>query len=154
MKVNGSTSQVRRMLDFVMLSGVFHFSWEILQAPLYSSFYGVSHFAGILECAAATLGDVLIMVGALVIARAMAGPKWNKQTIARGTYVFIAVGLLATIALEFINTEILARWTYGPDMPRVPILGTGLMPIAQWVVIPLVVLWYLRRLHPPFPVER
>lgn len=154
MKVNGSTSQVQRMLDFVMLSGVFHFSWEILQAPLYSSFNGVSHFAGIMECAGATLGDVLIMVGALVIARAMAGPKWNKQTIARGTYVFIAVGLLATIALEFINTEILARWTYGPGMPRMPVLGTGLMPIAQWVVIPLVVLWYLRRLHPPLPDER
>ena len=64
------------------------------------------------------------------------------------------MGLLATIALEFINTEILARWTYGSYMPRMPVLGTGLAPIAQWVVIPLVVLWYLRRLHPPLPDER
>ena len=72
----------------------------------------------------------------------------------RGFFVFLAVGLIATIALEYLNTEILGRWTYGPEMPRLPILGTGLAPIAQWVVIPIVVLWYLRRLHPPLADRR
>ncbi|MDA7429200.1 hypothetical protein [Primorskyibacter aestuariivivens] len=148
MKVDDNASAVWIVLDLVVLSGILHFTWEILQAPLFSSLDGASHFAGIVECAWATLGDVLIMIAAFFAARALAGPAWNKSALGRGVVVFLAVGLIATIALEYLNTEVLGRWTYGPDMLRLPVLGTGLAPLAQWVIIPLVVLWYLRRLQP------
>lgn len=39
------------------------------------------------------------------------------------------------------------RWSYGPSMPL--LLGVGVSPLAQWVVVPVVMLWlakrYLRR---------
>ena len=94
------------------------------------------------------------MLAAFLVARVLTGREWNMSAFGRGFFVFLAVGLIATIALEYLNTEILGRWTYGPEMPRLPILGTGLAPIAQWVVIPIVVLWYLRRLHPPLADRR
>ena len=147
MKTDRNSSATRFVIDFVVLSGVFHFAWEILQAPLFASLDGASHFAGVVECGWATLGDILIMISAFLVARALAGPEWNMSAFGRGVIVFLAVGLIATIALEYLNTEILGRWTYGPDMPRLPFLGTGLAPLVQWVVIPLAVLWYLRRLH-------
>ncbi len=152
MKIERKDSVTRVVIDFVVLSGVFHFAWEVLQAPLFSSLDDDSHFAGVVECGWATFGDILIMIAAFLVARVLAGRAWNMSAFGRGVFVFLAVGLVATIALEYLNTEILGRWTYVPEMPRLPILGTGLAPIAQWLVIPLVVLWYLRRLH-PYPAD-
>jgi len=56
------------------------------------------------------------------------------------------VGLLATIGLEYFNTEVTGRWAYDGVMLLLPALGTGLSPILQWVFVPLLVLWYMRRL--------
>ena len=50
MRIERKNFVTRVVIDFVVLSGVFHFAWEILQAPLFSSLDGASHFAGILEC--------------------------------------------------------------------------------------------------------
>jgi hypothetical protein len=30
-------------------------------------------------------------------------------------------------------------------MPRLPVIGTGLLPLLQWLVIPPLVLWFVRR---------
>ena len=137
MKVDDRTSGAWIGFDLVVLSGILHFAWEILQAPLFSSLDSASHFAGVVECGWATLGDILVMIAAFLVARVLAGPAWNISVFGRGVFVFLAVGLIATIALEYLNTEILGSWTYGPEMPRLPILGTVLAPIAQWMVIRL-----------------
>ena len=60
--------------------------------------------------------------------------------------VWLAVGLVATMAIEFYSTEVAGRWTYGESMPRLPLIGTGLAPVVQWIVVPLLVLWYMQRL--------
>jgi len=31
-------------------------------------------------------------------------------------------------------------------MPRLPVIRTGLSPLLQWIIVPMLVLWYLRRL--------
>ena len=51
-----------------------------------------------------------------------------------------------TIALEFYSTEVTHRWTYSASMVRLPLVGTGASPMMRWIVIPILVLWYLRRL--------
>lgn len=62
--------------------------------------------------------------------------------------VFFAFGLLATIGLEYLNTDIAGRWTYDASMLVLPLLGTGLSPVLQWVFVPMLVLWYMRRFAP------
>jgi hypothetical protein len=62
--------------------------------------------------------------------------------------VFFTVGLLLTVGLEYLHTEITGLWAYDRAMPLLPVIGTGLAPILQWIFVPLLVLWYLRRLHP------
>jgi hypothetical protein len=56
--------------------------------------------------------------------------------------------VVLTIGLEYLNTDILGRWSYADSMPRVPLLGTGLSPLAQWIAVPTIVAWY--RLVQPF----
>jgi hypothetical protein len=37
------------------------------------------------------------------------------------------------------------RWDYSDAMPRLPVMGTGLLPLLQWLAVPLLVLWFVRR---------
>ncbi len=55
-------------------------------------------------------------------------------------------GLVLTIAYEFAATGPLAFWEYAPSQPRLPILGTGLAPMLQWLLLPPFTLW-LARIH-------
>jgi len=47
--------------------------------------------------------------------------------------------------LEGLATGSADRWQYAEVMPRLPILGTGLAPLGQWLVLPPIVLWLTRR---------
>ena len=40
------------------------------------------------------------------------------------------------------------RWEYAEAMPRLPLLGTGLAPLLQWLLIPPLVIWLVRRQIP------
>ena len=59
--------------------------------------------------------------------------------------IFIGVGLVATIIFETLATGELGRWAYNDAMPMLPLLGTGLLPLLQWLALPPLVLWFVRR---------
>lgn len=133
--------------DLLILSFLGHFAWELLQAPLFSSLDATAHFAGILVCLRATFGDLGIALGAFWCAAWFGGGRaWVARPTVGAVSLFIGFGLVVTIGLEFVNTEVLNRWSYGPGMPRMPIFGTGLAPLLQWMIVPALVLWYLKRL--------
>jgi len=135
--------------DLVVLSFLGHFAWEILQAPLFASLSGTDHFIGIAICLKATFGDLAIALAAFWCAAFVGkGRNWVANTGTFAPAVFFAVGLLTTIGLEYFSTEVTGRWAYDAVMPVLPILGTGLSPILQWVFVPIFVLWYMRRLTP------
>jgi hypothetical protein len=56
--------------------------------------------------------------------------------------IWIALGLVATIAFERWALET-GRWQYGRDMPAM--FGIGLLPLLQWLVVPAVTLFAVRR---------
>ncbi len=58
---------------------------------------------------------------------------------------FLAVGLTITLILEWLATHIQRRWAYAPSMPLLPLLGIGVAPLLQWVVLPPLVAWFVRR---------
>lgn len=135
--------------DLLVLSFLGHFTWEILQAPLFANLSKTDHFSGIAICLKATFGDLAIALAAFWCAAIVAkGRNWVTNTGIPAPAMFFAVGLLATIGLEYLNTEVTDRWAYDGVMPTLPILGTGLSPILQWIFVPMFVLWYMRRLTP------
>lgn len=138
--------------DLLILSFFGHFAWELLQAPLFSSFYGESHVSGIVICLRATFGDLGIALAAFwAAALAAGGRNWVAGPTQISVAVFLGTGLIVTIGFEYVSTTALNRWAYAPQMPRLPILGTGLVPLLQWLIIPSLVLWYLKRLAPRNP---
>ncbi len=114
--------------------------------PLFAGFADYPYYPTILHCMKATLGDVVISLvafaGASLITRSR---MWIVSMSKPGVVSFLAIGLLITVAFELLATGPLNRWEYGELMPIVPFIGVGAVPIAQWVILPLLQLWFVRR---------
>ena len=91
-------------------------------------------------------GDLLIATSALVLALIAFGrPDWPARGFAPVATAAILIGLGYTVFSEWLNTEIRRSWAYAELMPVLPFLGTGLSPLAQWIVIPSAAFWWARR---------
>ena len=70
---------------------------------------------------------------------------WIISTNISGVIAFLVIGLVITIVFEILATGPLNRWEYGELMPTVPVIGVGAAPVAQWVILPLLQLWFVKR---------
>lgn len=132
----------------VVFSFLLHFVWEFIQAPTYAGMIEMNHWDGIKLCTSATFGDVGFALTAFWLTSvASRNRQWVfEESLMRWPLVlFLAVGLGLTVGFEYYYTNISLRWTYSELMPLVPPLGTGLSPLLQWIVIPLLVVWFMRR---------
>ena len=132
---------LRRYLAWLVLANV---AWESAQLPLYTIWrtrrVGAITFA-IAHC---TLGDVVIGVSALMLAIAIAGSSgWPARGFARVAAVTTVLGIAYAIFSEWLNVSVRGSWAYADAMPSV--LGIGLLPVFQWVVLPPVGLCLARR---------
>lgn len=125
-----------------------NFPWEVLQAPLFTGMANAPHVQVIKGCLQATLGDMVIMLIAYESVSLMAhGRFWIVMPSGRQLALFTAIGVAITAAIEWLATcgQWFQSWTYSLHMPVVPGAGIGLAPLTQWIVLPLVVAWFVRR---------
>jgi hypothetical protein len=127
-----------------MLAG--NLAWEIAQLPLYAIWregtLGQIAFA-VLHC---TAGDGIIAAGALALGWLLAGrPRWPGQGYGRVAAIAIAAALAYTVFSEWLNISVRGAWAYADAMPTLPPFGTGAAPLLQWLVVPGVIFWRLRR---------
>lgn len=120
-------------------------AWEIAQIPLYTIWTEgtVQQIAfAVLHC---TAGDLLIASASLLGALLLVGlPRWPAERYWLTATLAVAAGIAYTVFSEWLNTEVRGSWTYSEVMPRIPWIGTGVAPFAQWLVIPLSVFIWLR----------
>lgn len=108
----------------------------------------ISHWQATLICLKASFGDV-----GIAIASFAAGAWWDKtwkwfvMPSSAALTLYVATGVLITIAFEWYAVYWAGRWSYSELMPVVPLLRVGLAPLAQWIVLPPLVLFFLRS-HP------
>jgi hypothetical protein len=122
--------------------------WEFGQMWLYAGASEMSHLRGIQICMAATLGDAVVMLIAFGVVAAVARSKdWVLAKKTSQVAGFVLIGLAITIGVEIVATRSdgAFSWRYSPAMPITPLLGIGLAPLLMWLVVPLLVLWFVRR---------
>lgn len=112
--------------------------WEFAQMPLYTLWAtGTGSeiiYAG-LHC---TVGDAMIGGSALLAALMLSAPaRWPHAGWGRVLLVAVAFGLAYTVFSEWLNIEVRGTWGYSERMPVIPLLGTGLTPLLQWVTLPV-----------------
>lgn len=120
--------------------------WELWQIPLFKNMPSLAHWDGVILCTRTALGDAVIALLAFWLVAAVSRTRdWLRRPSAVTLGAFVAVGLIITIALEYWATQIGGRGEYAEAMPRLPLLGTGLAPLLQWLLIPPLVAWLVRR---------
>lgn len=131
---------------YVMFIAGANLIWEIAQLPLYTIWsegtLGEIAFA-VAHC---TAGDILIasasLFGALLV---LGNGRWPIERFGAVAGLAFTAGLSYTIFSEWLNTEVRGSWAYTDVMPTLPLIGSGLAPLAQWIVIPLAAFWWARR---------
>ena len=125
-----------------------NFAWEILQAPLYAGMAGMPHAQVTKACLQATFGDMVLMLLAYgAVAVAARSRRWGVEASSWQRALFIAIGVVITAGIEWLATRghWVQSWNYLPAMPLVPGMGIGLAPLLQWVLLPLLTVWFVRR---------
>ncbi|MDP9473303.1 MAG: hypothetical protein M3Q71_22010, partial [Chloroflexota bacterium] len=101
---------------------------------------------GVQVCSLATVGDTVIaLVSFWVVAAVVRSRAWVRDPSVRQVLAFTVVGLLVTVLAEWGATRWLRWWSYADQMPTLPVLGTGLLPLLQWVILPPLVVWFVQR---------
>jgi len=113
--------------------------------------YTISHEGSTSEILLAILhctgGDILIASMALLGALLVAGDRrWPNARFHAVAAIAVFGGFAYTLFSEWLNTEVRGSWAYTELMPRLPVIGTGVSPLVQWLVVPLAAFWWAR--HP------
>jgi hypothetical protein len=125
-----------RVALYIALAALGHLLWEAAQLPLYTLWRTGRPreiLSALFHC---TGGDILITTLTLAAAGLLA---WYCRWRAFGwrmIFTAIILGIAYTNLSEWLNVQILRRWSYTPAMPVLPLIGTGLTPLLQWVVVP------------------
>jgi hypothetical protein len=128
-----------------------NFAWEILQAPLFVGMAEMPHAQVTMACLQATFGDAVIMLFAYgVVSVVVRSRSWILAPKGWQLSLFVAIGVSITAGIEWLATRGYwrASWNYLPTMPRVPGTDIGLVPLLQWIVLPLLTVWFVRRQLP------
>jgi hypothetical protein len=126
---------IGRLLALTMLALVLEFAWEMAQVPFFANLAAKPLAQHVGTCLIAAVGDVLIAaVTYAAVAAAARRLDWifeNRSWM--HTVAWMALGVTFTIVFERLALAG-GRWTYSGLMPTVA--GVGIVPLAQWVVVP------------------
>lgn len=124
---------------YLVASVVLHLAWELVQLPLYTIWsepLAKQAFA-VLHC---TIGDLMIAGLSLLAALALVGAgEWPRLGARPVWLITLLLGVGYTVYSEWLNINVRGSWSYSPWMPVLPVIGTGLAPFLQWLVVPTLV---------------
>lgn len=134
---------LRRYFLFIAVGNLL---WEFTQFPLYTLWYEGTAGEIVFAAFHCTGGDILIAGTALLMALLVIGSdEWPHVRYRFVACTTVVGGLTYAIFSEWLNTEIRGSWAYDDLMPTLPLIGTGVSPLAQWIVVPLAAFWWARR---------
>ena len=141
------------ILAWAAIELVLHLGWEIAQLPLYTIAGDPDRayvVRAVLHC---TAGDGLIALAAYAVAAvALRDARWPLHHGLRGVFFATVTALAYTAFSEWNNVYVEGNWAYREAMPR--LLGIGLAPLAQWLLLPSAGVWLLRRFFGTARVRR
>jgi hypothetical protein len=87
--------------------------------------------------------SALTLLATLVLVDSSAWPAARFGRVAAAT---MSLGIAYTVWSEYLNISIRDAWSYPELMPVLPPFGTGMFPLAQWVVVPALAFVLTRRM--------
>ncbi len=133
-------------VNVVIFAFLLNFVWEFWQVPFYRDMPSGPHWQATKVCSLATVGDVAIALVAFWVVAAVARTRaWVLGPSGTQVVIFTMTGVAVTVIAEWVAREMLQSWAYADRMPTLPLLGTGLLPLLQWMILPPLVVWFVQR---------
>jgi hypothetical protein len=129
------SAYVKRILVVFIVAVALNYPWEVAQAPLYAGFANWSSVWW--HCFVAALGDgilvwLIFVIGWITFRRF----NWYAQPGSRALALMLLAGLFIGFGIEWVAINLLGRWAYTVDMPLLPGLDVGLVPVLQMLLLP------------------
>ncbi len=122
-----------------------HSAWETAQMPLYTLWHEADGGYILYSLGHCILGDLLIVLACYeCIALLKRDRHWADSATLWNGLAFTVLGAGYTIYSEITNVYIEKSWAYTDAMPIVPIVEIGLAPLLQWLIIPPILLRWVR----------
>lgn len=129
------------------LAFVLHLTWEIAHVRLYTIWAaadGMSVAWALLHC---SLGDVVIALAMFALAGiVLRRADWPASRPWTGGAIVVIGAMTFTAWSEWYNVYRAGNWGYAASMPM--IVGIGLSPLLQWLILPPVMVGAHRMLEP------
>ncbi len=131
-----------------LLAVPLHLIWEVAQIEAYE-FPETNLMRVAIGCFVPTLGDGLMTL--IIYWAGLLGFldwQWILHPGIRGYLFMMSIGLLLAVTVEWNALYRTGAWAYNENMITIPIIGVGLLPILQMIVLPpaiaLLLQWILR----------
>ncbi len=137
------TPHARRWVALGVISFVSNWAWEMAQMRAYATLADQPWSSTILPCTVAAVGDSGVTLAIAAVAVVL-------TKLLRLPVVLLCASLSALVAVLIEKVQ-LARgaWSYSEDMPIVPLIGVGLLPLLQLtLLVPASIIlaqWWIRR---------
>jgi hypothetical protein len=135
-------------LNVLLFALLLNYPWEFTQVPLFEGMAQAPHWIAVKTCTRAALADAFIMLIAYWIVAAMSRARaWIEAPRGRHILLMIIVGTTVTVLIEqlVLHGRWFGGWRYSSAMPVIPLLGVGLAPIMQWILLPPLVVVLVKR---------
>ena len=130
-------------LQYIAITALVNLVWEVVQLPLYTLWNEGTPSAIVFAVVHCTLGDLLIAALSITVEMILVGSKkWPRERYLPAALLAVTFGVSYTVFSEWNNTVVTRAWSYSSLMPT--IWGIGLSPLAQWLIVPGFVFWYLK----------
>ena len=133
---------------YLLVLGGLNLVWEIAQLPFYTLWTSSPLPVIAYDVIHCTIGDFLIATICSIAALAPLRWRWpgTRGHIALFLSLIVAFGVAYTIYSEWLNVTVRKSWSYSDLMPLLPPLDTGLSPVLQWLLLPVLSFFVARKL--------
>lgn len=144
--VSATTPLRPHAVSLLTVSFAVNWVWEAVQMAAYAPAPGRSRREGFFFCTLASAGDAVLTL--LVFAAVVVLERSRRWAGDGGWKAYGAAALAGGALAVLIEWAALGAgyWSYAPRMPRVPLLGVGLLPFVQLTVLVPFSLWAAGRL--------
>jgi hypothetical protein len=126
-------ARIRLQIYLFLLAVSLHLIWEVTQIEAYD-FPETSLTTVAIGCFVPSLGDGLMT---LII-------YWVLRPGIRGYLSMMSTGLLLAVAVEWNALYLTGSWAYSERMFIVPVLGVGVLPVMQMLLLPPITILLLQ----------
>ena len=122
------------------LAFILNFTWEVLQMPLYTG--GTFNMEHVAFCALASVADaIMVTLLYLIFALCYNDSFWIQEIVPERYFLLIIIGGIGAIVAEKIHTAV-GNWSYNSNMPIIPFVSVGLLPVLQFLLLPICIYFF------------